>query len=190
MKVTYFGHSCFSVDIGDKVLLFDPFIRPNQLASHIDVASLKPDFILVSHAHWDHLADVLEIANNSGAELVCNFEIGDWFMGQGLTKVHQMNTGGKKKFDWGSAKITVAIHSSSLPDKSYGGTAGGFMIESNEGDFYYSGDTALTMDMELVGRYHKPDFAVLPIGDNFTMDVDDAITVSYTHLTLPTIYSV
>jgi len=175
MKVTYYGHSCFSVEIAGNHLLFDPFIRPNELAAHIDVSALRPDFIFISHAHWDHLADVVEIASNSKASIICNYEIGDWLMGQGIAKVNQMNTGGKKAFDWGRAKLTNAIHSSSLPDKSYGGTAAGFVIESEEGNFYYSGDTALTMDMELTGRHHELDFAVLPIGDNFTMDVDDAI---------------
>jgi len=179
MQVTYYGHSCFSVKVGGKSLLFDPFIRPNQLAAHVDVPKLKPDYILISHGHWDHVADVLEIAKTSGAELVCNFEIGNWFASQGLKNITQMNAGGKKIYDWGTVKITSAIHSSSLPDNSYGGIAGGFIIESPEGNFYYSGDSALTMDMQLIGKYHKIDFAVLPIGDNFTMDIDDSIACAH-----------
>jgi L-ascorbate metabolism protein UlaG (beta-lactamase superfamily) len=175
MKVTYFGHSCFSAEIEGQQLLFDPFIRPNSLAAHINVEALSPDYILVSHAHWDHLADALEIAQNSNALLISNYEIADWFIGQGYANVHHMNTGGKKAFDWGKVKLTPALHSSSLPDKSYGGNPCGFIIESSEGNFYYSGDTALSMEMELIGRYHKLDFAILPIGDNFTMDVDDAL---------------
>src|ERR1700689_4962791 len=135
MKVTYFGHSCFSVEIGGKSLLFAPFIRPNQLASHIDGAGLKPDYILISHGHWDHVADVVEIAKNSDAELVCNFEVGTWFASQGLKNISQMNAGGKKTYDWGTVKITSAVHSSSLPDNGYGGLAGGFIIESEEGNF-------------------------------------------------------
>jgi len=175
MKVTYFGHSCFSAEIGGKVLLFDPFIRPNALASHIDVASLRPDYILISHGHWDHMADVVEIAGNSNATLICNFEIGTWFGGQGVKNIVQMNIGGKQILEWGTVKLTSAVHSSSLPDNSYGGVAGGFQIDSEEGNFYYSGDTALTMDMELIGKYHHNDFAVLPVGDNFTMDINDAL---------------
>jgi L-ascorbate metabolism protein UlaG (beta-lactamase superfamily) len=175
MIVTYYGHSCFSVEIAGRHLLFDPFIRPNPLASAIDVSALKPDYILISHGHWDHLADALEIAQNSGAPLIANYEIAEWFGGQGLTNLVRMNTGGKRAFDWGTVKLTHALHSSGLPDKSYGGTACGFIIESAEGAFYYAGDTALSMEMELTGRYNKLDFAILPIGGNFTMDVEDAL---------------
>jgi L-ascorbate metabolism protein UlaG (beta-lactamase superfamily) len=178
MKLTYLGHSCFMVEVSGMQLLFDPFIRPNALASNIDVQSLKPDYILISHGHWDHLADALEIAQNSGALIISNFEICEWFAGQGYQNLQHMNTGGKKAFEWGTVKITPALHSSGLPDKSYGGSAGGFIIESGEGSFYYSGDSALSMEMELVGRFHKLDFAVLPIGGNFTMDVTDAINCS------------
>jgi L-ascorbate metabolism protein UlaG (beta-lactamase superfamily) len=175
MKLTYFGHSCFSVEIEGQQLLFDPFISPNQLAGNIDISLLRPDIILVSHGHWDHLADVVEIAGNSGALIISNFEICEWFAGQGCGNLQHMNIGGKKSFDWGSVKLTTAIHSSGLPDKSYGGCAAGFVIESNEGNFYYSGDSALSVEMELIGKYHQLDFAVLPIGGNFTMDINDAI---------------
>ena len=176
MKFTYYGHACFAVTIGGKNLLFDPFISYNELAKNIDINTINADYILVSHGHMDHCADVEAIATRTNATIVSNFEVGEWFQKKGLKKVHLMNHGGKWKFDFGSVKLVNAIHSSGMPDGSYGGNPGGFVIESSEGNFYYAGDTALTMDMQLIpltcGRLN---FAVLPIGDNFTMGIDDAI---------------
>src|ERR1700722_3943203 len=102
MIVTYYRHSCFSVGVAGQHLLFDPFIRPNPLASKIDVCSLHPDYIIVSHGQWDHVAGVLEIANNSKAYVIANYEICEWYVNQGLTNVLHMNTGGKKAFEWGT----------------------------------------------------------------------------------------
>jgi L-ascorbate metabolism protein UlaG (beta-lactamase superfamily) len=175
MKVTYYGHSCFSVRTAGKTLLFDPFIRPNQLASKIKVEELKPDVILISHGHWDHLADVEEIAKNSGAKLIANFEIINWLSEKKLENGHPMNTGGGYNFDWGTARMTPALHSSGLPDGKYGGCAGGFTVQIPEGNFYYAGDTALSYDFKLIGESIKLDLAILPIGDNFTMGIEDAI---------------
>jgi L-ascorbate metabolism protein UlaG (beta-lactamase superfamily) len=175
MNITYFGHSCFGVEINGKHLLFDPFITPNELASHVDATKVKADYILISHGHYDHIADVVSIANRTGALVICAWEIYEWLQKQGLTNIHPMNTGGKKVFDFGSVKCVKAEHSSSLPDGTYGGNPMGFVIESDDKDFYYAGDTALTYDMKLIGEYRKIDFAFLPIGDNFTMGVDNAI---------------
>jgi L-ascorbate metabolism protein UlaG (beta-lactamase superfamily) len=175
MNFTYYGHSCFSVEIGKQKLLFDPFITPNELASEIDVENIKPDFILVSHGHVDHVADLIPIAQASGALVVCTWEIHEWLNNKGVANTHPMNTGGKWDFGSFVAKCTAAQHSSGLPDGSYGGNPMGFIITSDEGNFYYSGDTALTLDIQLVPRWVKPGFAVLPIGDNFTMDVIDAV---------------
>ena len=175
MKVTYYGHSCFSVQTKDVNILFDPFIRPNALASHINVEEIKPDVILLSHGHWDHMADLVEIANNSGAKVVSNFEIITWFQNQGLTNLHPMNIGGAWKFEWGKVKYVNAIHSSAMPDGSYGGNPGGFVVTTDEGNFYYSGDTALTLDFQLIGEQFDLNFCLLPIGDNLTMGVEDAI---------------
>ncbi len=175
MKFTFYGHACFSVEIKGKHLLFDPFISPNEKAAHIDVSSVKADYILVSHGHEDHIADAVYIAKNTGATVVSNYEIVCWFGTQGVKNGHPMNHGGKWNFDFGSVKYVNAVHSSVLPDGTYGGNPGGFVVESNEGCFYFAGDTALTMDMQLLGKYHPLDFAVLPIGDNFTMGTDDAI---------------
>jgi L-ascorbate metabolism protein UlaG (beta-lactamase superfamily) len=175
MKFTYYGHACFQIETESKRLLFDPFITPNPLAKEIDVKKIAPDFILVSHGHGDHVADVVEIANRTNAQVIAPFETGSWFEKKGVKNVQSMNHGGATKTDFGRVKLTAAIHSSSMPDGSYGGNPCGFVIETRDGNFYYSGDTALTYDMKLIGEQTKLDFAVLPIGDFFTMGIDDAV---------------
>ena len=175
MNITYYGHSCFGVNIGGKDILFDPYISINDLASDIDVNTVKADYILVSHGHQDHIYDVESIAKRTNAKVICNYEIYEWYTKKGLDNIHPMNIGGKVKLDFGTVKCVVAQHSSILPDGAYGGHPMGFVVESIEGNFYYAGDTALTYDMKLIGDYRKIDFAFLPIGDNFTMGVDNAI---------------
>jgi L-ascorbate metabolism protein UlaG (beta-lactamase superfamily) len=175
MKITYYGHSCFAAQVANKTLLFDPFITGNELARHIDVSRIAADYILISHGHADHMADAGDIAKRTGATIISNYEITVWFGRQGLTKSHPLNHGGGYRFDFGRVKYVNAIHSSSLPDGAYGGNPGGFVIESSEGNFYYSGDTALTLDMKLIGDSTRLKFAALCLGDNFTMDVGDAI---------------
>lgn len=173
MHITYYGHSCFSAEINGKHLLFDPFISPNPLASHIKVDEIKADYIFISHGHEDHIADVVSIAKRTGATCVCAYEIYVWLNKQGVTNVHPMNTGGRKDFGDFAAKCTVAQHSSSFPDGSYAGNPMGFVITSDDGNFYYSGDTALTLDMQLLSGYDL-NVCLLPIGDNFTMSADEA----------------
>lgn len=175
MKLTYYGQSCFSVVTGGKTIVFDPFITPNELARQIDLGSIEADYILASHGHADHLADAVALAGQTGATVVGAYEVVNWLAGQGVEKIHPMNLGGKWSFDFGTVKCVNAIHSSAMPDGSYGGNPMGFIVTSGERSFYYSGDTALTMDMQLVPRWAKLDFAVLPIGDNFTMGYEDAI---------------
>jgi L-ascorbate metabolism protein UlaG (beta-lactamase superfamily) len=175
MKVTYYGHSCFAAQVANKTLLFDPFITGNELAKAIDVDKVPADYILISHGHADHMADAAEIAKRTGATIVSNYEVTVWFGKQGVAKTHPLNHGGGWHFDFGRVKFVNAVHSSSLPDGTYGGNPGGFVVESDEGNFYYSGDTALTMDMQLIGESTPLRFAALCIGDNFTMGIDDAI---------------
>lgn len=175
MKFTYYGHACFSVQAGGKTLLFDPFISPNPLAKDIDLDKVAADFILVSHGHGDHVADVVAIANRTGATVIAPFEVGSWFEGKGVKNVQSMNHGGAAKTEFGRVKLTAAVHSSSMPDGSYGGNPCGFTIETGDGNFYYSGDTALTYDMKIIGETMKLNFAVFPIGDFFTMGIEDAV---------------
>jgi L-ascorbate metabolism protein UlaG (beta-lactamase superfamily) len=175
MKFTYYGHACFAVEAGGKTLLFDPFIKGNPLATDIRIEDIAADFIFVSHGHGDHLADLAPIAQRTGAKVIAPFEVGEWIEKQGTKNVQAMNHGGAARFDFGRVKLTNAIHSSSMPDGSYGGNPAGFVIESRDGNFYYSGDTALTMDMKLVGEATALRFAVFPIGDFYTMGVEDAL---------------
>jgi L-ascorbate metabolism protein UlaG (beta-lactamase superfamily) len=175
MKATYYGHSCFSVEVMNRTLLFDPFIRGNELAKGINFNAVPADYIFVSHGHVDHIADTIEIATRTRAMVVSSFEVIEWLGKARLPRTHAMNHGGAWKLDFGRVKFVAAIHSSSLPDGSYGGNPGGFVIETAEGNFYYSGDTALTMDMKLIGDSTKLTFAALCIGDNFTMGIEDAI---------------
>jgi L-ascorbate metabolism protein UlaG (beta-lactamase superfamily) len=178
MKITYYGHSCFGVEVNGKHLLFDPFITPNELARHIDINTIKADYILVSHGHEDHIGDAVAIAQRTGAKVVGAYEVVMWLNKKGVKDYHPMNIGGKWKFDFGHVKCVNAVHSATLPDGSSGGNPMGFIIESTQGNFYYSGDTALTYDMKLIGEYRNVDFAFLCLGDNFTMSVDNAIIAS------------
>ncbi|MEO0571860.1 MAG: metal-dependent hydrolase [Bacteroidota bacterium] len=175
MNITFLGHASLKLDIAGKIIIVDPFISANELAKTIDVNSLKADYILVTHGHQDHVLDVEQIAkNNPSALVVSNFEIVSWFGGKGING-HPMNHGGKKTFDFGTVKYVNAIHSSVLPDGTYGGNPGGFVIEAEEKRVYIAGDTALTYDMKLIPETMGPvDLAVLPIGDNFTMGHEDA----------------
>jgi L-ascorbate metabolism protein UlaG (beta-lactamase superfamily) len=178
MKITFFGHSCFLIELGGKTIILDPFISGNELAKDISVEELKVDYVLLSHGHLDHILDAEVIAKNNQAPIVSNFEIVSWFGEKGLTNGVAMNHGGTVALDFGSVKMVNAVHSSVLPDGSNGGNPAGFVIESENKKFYYAGDTALHMDMKLIGDYEKPDFSILPIGDTFTMGVKDAIIAS------------
>lgn len=178
MTLTYYGHSCFLIDVQGKKILFDPFITYNELAKDVDVSAIEADYMFISHGHQDHIADAVGIAQRTNCKVVGAWELIAWINKNGIENTHPMNTGGKWQFEFGTVKCTVAHHSSGLPDGSYGGNPLGFLFTTPEGNFYYSGDTALTLDMQLIPTWAKLDFALLPIGDNFTMDVADAIKAS------------
>jgi len=178
MKLSYYGHATFLLEIKGSNILFDPFITPNELARDIDANAIPADYILISHGHEDHVADAVSIAKRTGATVVSNYEIITWFGGQGVENGHPMNHGGSWSFDFGSVKYVNAVHSSVLPDGTYGGNPGGFIISTDEGNIYYAGDTALTYDMKLIGETANLKHAILPIGDNFTMGIDDAVIAS------------
>jgi len=174
MEIFYLGHGCIQVKTLGKTLLFDPFITPNPLALGIDINILKPDYILLTHGHEDHVADAEAIAKNSGAKIIANFEIVTWY-GQKNIDGHPMNHGGKWDFDFGTIKMVNALHSSVLPDGTYGGNPAGFVLANTEGTIYIAGDTALHQDMKLIPEFYTLDLAILPIGDNFTMGIDEAV---------------
>jgi L-ascorbate metabolism protein UlaG (beta-lactamase superfamily) len=178
MLITYYGHSCFSIVLNGKTLLFDPFIEGNPLATSIDKKKVKADYILVSHGHGDHTGDLVELARQTNATVICTYEIHTWLHAHGITKTHAMNIGGHWFFDFGKVKCVSAVHSSSMPDGTYAGNSLGFLVEANEGSFYYAGDTALHYDMKLIGEFKRIKFAFLPIGGNYTMGIDNAVIAS------------
>ena len=178
VTLTYYGHATFGVDADGTKLLIDPFLAPNSPVAPAGVTadSVEADVIILTHGHADHIADAVPVAKRTGCLVICNFEIGDWLMAQGIENVHQMHIGGGYNFDFGRVKLTIAHHGSGLPDGSYGGNPSGILLHFNDGtDVYFAGDTALTYDMRLIGDVGGVDLAALPIGDNFTMGPDDAI---------------
>lgn len=189
MNFTYLGQSGFTVTIKGKKLLFDPFITGNPLAKHIDANTIDADYILVSHGHGDHIADAVPIAKRTNAKVISSPEICGYFAVQGISNLHELNHGAPVAFDFGKVRAVNAIHSSSLPDGSYGGNPMGFVITSNESNFYFAGDTALTMDMQLISRFATLNFAILPIGGNYTMDASDAV-IAADLINCPTIIGV
>lgn len=178
MQLTYYGHASFGLELNGKMLLFDPFITPNELAQHVDVDSIEADYILLTHAHQDHVADVERIGKRTGATIISNFEIATYYNKKGF-KHHPMNHGGKVKLDFATIKYVNAAHTSNFADGTYGGNPGGFVIWTDDVCFYHAGDTALIWDMKLIPMTcPKLNFAILPIGDNFTMGYEDAVLAS------------
>jgi L-ascorbate metabolism protein UlaG (beta-lactamase superfamily) len=177
MKITFLGHASLDIKIGDSHIIVDPFITANPKAAHINIDTLKADYILLTHAHQDHILDVEAIAKNTKATIISNFEIVNHFEKKKITG-HPMNHGGSWQFDFGKITMTNAVHTSSFPDGTYGGNPAGFIITTEDATIYIAGDTALTMDMKLIPLQTKLDLAILPIGDNFTMGIDDAVLAS------------
>lgn len=177
MKITFYGHACIGIQINECFILVDPFISANPKASHINIESIKADYILLTHAHQDHILDVEQIAKHCGSKIISNFEIVNHFSELGI-EGHPMNHGGSWRFDFGLVKYVSAIHTSSFPDGSYRGQPGGFIIKTNKKTIYIAGDTALTHDMKLIPMFFDLDLAILPIGDNFTMGIEEAVQAS------------
>ncbi len=175
MRLTYFGHSCFLVETAKARLLFDPYLTDNPTAS-VKAADIRCDYILVTHGHEDHTCDVLDIAKRCGATVVANYEISEYFGAKGA-KTHGMNPGGGFNFPFGRVKLTIAHHTSSMEaglKPLYMGVPCGIVVQADGKTLYHAGDTALFMDMQLIGRAGL-DVAMLPIGDNFTMGPEDAV---------------
>ncbi len=173
VSFTWLGHGTFVFHFDGHETLVDPFITDNPACS-VEPDSLNPELIFVTHAHVDHVADLQSIAARTGATVVANVEIANHAASQGLN-AHPLNSGGGRDFACVHARQTVAFHSSSFPDGTYGGNPNGFVFTATGGErIYFAGDTALFSDMQLIGAGGL-DIAFLPIGDNFTMGPDDAL---------------
>ena len=173
-KLTYLGHSCFTLQDEKHKIIFDPFLSGNPLAK-ISPEEIKVEAILLSHGHGDHLGDAINIARENNALIVAPFELAMFCQKKGAD-VHPMHIGGSHVFDFGKVKLTIAHHGSAFIDEdiTYTGNPCGFVVNFAGKNVYHSGDTGLFMDMKLIGEMNKLDLALIPIGDNFTMGVEDA----------------
>lgn len=172
-QLTYFSHSAWMIESGKYKILIDPFLNDNP-TSPVKAKDVQADFIIVTHAHGDHIGDTIPIAKANNATVITNFEIANWCGEQGVN-AHPMHIGGSREFPFGRVKLTQAFHGSSFPDGSYGGMPTGVLITVENKTIYHSGDTGLFGDMKLIGEMDPIDIALIPIGDNFTMGVPDAV---------------
>jgi L-ascorbate metabolism protein UlaG (beta-lactamase superfamily) len=172
-ELTWLGHGTWLIATAEHRVLLDPFLNDNP-AAPVKAEAVEADFILISHGHYDHVADAAAIAKRTGATVIANFEICEWLGAQGVENTHAMNVGGAYAFAFGRVKMTIAQHTSMLPDGANGGNPSGFLLSLPEGNVYFACDTGLFYDMRLIGDAGLA-LAVLPIGDNFTMGPDDAL---------------
>ncbi len=175
LKLRYHGHDCWEFDDGSHRVLIDPFLSGNPLADVLPEHFTKLDAILVTHGHGDHVGDAAAIAKKSGALIVSNYEIVNFLGAQGCNG-HPMHIGGGHQFPFGHVKLTIAHHGSTGPNGEALGNPVGVILTMGRKKVYHAGDTGLFMDMQLIGEAWGPlDVALLPIGDNFTMGIDDAV---------------
>lgn len=175
LDLTFLGHACFLIDDGKNKLLIDPFITGNPVAK-VSAGDLSADFILLTHGHGDHLGDAIDIATRCGAMIISNFELATYCSQKGVEKTAGLHIGGGADFPFGSLKLTIAHHGSTLGSElAYGGNPLGFIIRMAGHVIYHAGDTGLFLDMKLIGEMDAIDLALLPIGGYFTMDANDAV---------------
>lgn len=174
ITLTFIGHSAWVIEHGGFTLLIDPFITGNPAAT-VAADDMSPTHILLTHAHGDHLGDTVSIAQRTGATVIATFEVAEYVAAQGVAATVGMGIGGARNFEFGRVKFTIAHHSSSLPDGSYGGNPAGILLTIDGRTLYHAGDTGLFSDMKLIGELDAIDVAMLPIGDHFTMGIDDAV---------------
>ncbi len=174
ISINYVGHSCFEIVAPEVNILVDPFLSPNSPVTSRTAADFSPDMVALTHGHVDHCADAFEVASSAGAELTALVEVANWFSEKGLEKVNDINFGGTVSREWGKIQMVPAIHTSTLPDGTVVGPAGGLVITIGDKTIYHVGDTALFSDMALVKRRAAVDLALVPIGGWYTMDPDDA----------------
>lgn len=174
IELTWFGHGTWQISMPEHTILLDPFFDDNP-SSPVKAAEVDADFILISHGHFDHIADAAAVANRTNATVVAIYEVAQWLAQNGEVKeTIGMNIGGGVQLPFGHVKMTPALHSSQLPDGSYGGEPAGFILTLNGQRIYFACDTGLFSDMTLIGN-QGIDLAVLPIGDLFTMGPADSI---------------
>lgn len=172
VEITWYGHGTWLMRYQDQTVLVDPFLNNNPKAP-LKAAEVNCQTILVTHGHFDHIDDCVAIAQRCSAKVIANFEVGNWLGNQGVTDPVGMNIGGRLNHAGMTVKMVQAIHSSSLPDGSYGGTAAGFVVTVSGKTIYFAGDTALFSDMQYLAS--EIDLAILPIGDLYTMSPDDSL---------------